>query len=77
MFWRIWFSFVAGVILCSAGGWAFYYAHEHQPTPQADPMAVRLLSSGAYERWHWIGIALMGLGALALVCTIILILRPR
>jgi hypothetical protein len=77
VFWRIWSSFVVGVILCSAGGWVFYYAHEHQPTPQADPMAVRLLSAEAYEWWHWVGIALIALGAVALVWMIVLIFRPR
>ena len=76
MFWRIWSSFVVGGILCSAGGWVFYYAREHQPTPQADPMAVRLLSPEAYEWWHWAGIALLALGAVALVWMIVLILRP-
>jgi hypothetical protein len=77
VFWRIWSSFVVGVIFCSAGGLAFYYAHENQPSPGADPMAGRLLSPEAYERWHWGGIALMALGAVALVWMFVLMIRPE
>ena len=50
---------VGGVLL--GGGWAFIYAHDHDPTPEADPMAVHLLSHAAYHWLHYGGIGLVAL----------------
>lgn len=60
-------SFFVGVVLLGAGGWAFIYAHYHHPTPEADPMAVNLLSHTAYDWLHYAGIALAILGVLLIV----------
>jgi hypothetical protein len=56
--------FAAGVVIAAAGAWAFVYAHYHDPTPTADPMAVHLLSHGDYELLHYGGLALIAIGAL-------------
>jgi hypothetical protein len=47
------------------GGWAFVYAHYHDPTPESDPEAVHLLSHANYELLHYGGLALMAAGLLA------------
>jgi hypothetical protein len=58
-------TFVCGSTLCGAGGWAFIYAHYHDPTPQVDPEAVsNLLSHTNYDLLHYGGIALMTVGVL-------------
>jgi hypothetical protein len=57
-------TYVGGCILGGAGGWAFIYAHYHDPTPEADPEAVKLLSHSHYELLHYGGIALMAIGVL-------------
>jgi hypothetical protein len=58
-------TYVSGTLLCGAGGWAFIYAHEHDPTPQVDPEAVgNLLSHTNYNLLHYGGIALMAIGVL-------------
>ncbi|HEV7163659.1 MAG TPA: hypothetical protein VGN25_10430 [Solirubrobacteraceae bacterium] len=56
--------FFVGVALGIAGFVAFVYAHHHDPTPEADPMAVHLLSESAYQWLHFGAIAAMVLGVL-------------
>lgn len=43
-------ALVAGVVIGAAGLWAFIYAHYHDPTPEADPMAMHLPT--AYDLLH-------------------------
>jgi hypothetical protein len=57
-------AFFGGIALCGAGGWAFVYAHYHDPTPEADPEAVHLLSHTNYDFLHYGGVALMAVGVL-------------
>ncbi len=59
--------FFFGIALAMAGGIGFVYAHYHDPTPEADPMAVRLLSRAAHERLYHGGIVAMLAGALLTV----------
>jgi len=63
--------FLFGVVLLGAGSWAFIYAHYHDPTPGADPMAVHLLSHPAYERLHYGGIGLLALAVLLIVAALV------
>lgn len=60
-------AFFGGLALAIAGGISFVYAHDHDPTPEADPMAVRLLSRAAYERLHYGGVAAMLAGAVVML----------
>ena len=57
-------AFLGGVVLCGGGGWAFVYAHYHDPKPDADPEAVHLLSRADYDLLHYGGVALMAVGVL-------------
>jgi len=59
--------FFGGLALAIAGWISFTYAHDHEPTPEADPMAVTLLSRAAYERVHYGGIAGMLAGAVVML----------
>jgi hypothetical protein len=60
-------TFFAGLALAIAGWIAFAYAHDHEPTPEADPIAVHLISRTAYERLHYGGIFAMVAGAALMV----------
>jgi hypothetical protein len=60
-------AWLGGIAVLTAGGWAFVYAHEHDPTPEADPMAVHLLSHSHYELLHYGGLALAALGVLSML----------
>jgi hypothetical protein len=68
MFTRLLFG---GLALVALGGWAFVYAHDHDPTPSADPMAVHLLSHLAYELLHYGGLALLVVGGLLIVAAFV------
>ena len=57
-------ALLGGLALFGGGGWAFVYAHYHDPTPEADPEAVRLLSPTHYDLLHYGGMALMASGVL-------------
>jgi hypothetical protein len=57
-------TFVCGSVLGGVGGWAFIYAHYHDPTPEADPEAIKVLSHSNYDLLHYGGIALMAIGVL-------------
>jgi len=61
------------MLVAVAGVWAFVYAHEHDPTPDADPMAMSLLSHGAYERLHAGGIAGMAAGVFLIIVGIVMV----
>jgi hypothetical protein len=67
--------FLAGLVVGSGGLYAFVYAHYHDPTPEADPMAVRLLSHEAYAWLHFGGIALLALGTLLVLWEAIRVFR--
>jgi hypothetical protein len=60
-------AFLGGSALCGAGGWAFIYAHYHDPTPEADPEAVSLLSHTDYALLHYGAIALIAIGVLTIL----------
>jgi len=62
--WLSLLAFLCGVALCVGGGVAFLYAHVHDPKPDADPNAVRLLSHADYNLLHYGSVALMAVGVL-------------
>jgi hypothetical protein len=66
--------FFAGLAVVLAGIVAFAYAHDHDPTPGADPEAVRLISRGAYERLHYGGIAAIAAGTLLMLAALAAVL---
>jgi len=66
----------AGLVSATIGLWAFVYAHSHEPTPQADPMAVHLLSPAGYDWLHYGGLALIVAGAF-LLCRGVLVAIAR
>jgi hypothetical protein len=63
-----------GLLLVGLRGWAFIYAHDHDPTPRADPM-VHLLSHTAYDWLRYGGIALAAAGALLIVGSFVVHIR--
>lgn len=67
--------FFVGLALAVAGFVSFVYAHDHDPTPEADPMAVRLLSRTAYERLHYGGIVAMLAGAVLLLVGLVAVVH--
>jgi hypothetical protein len=68
---RNWLRFYAGSAVFCLGAYGFYYAHYHDPTPTADPEAVHLLSHTAYHLLHFGGLALMIVGMLAVLASVI------
>lgn len=68
-------TFFAGVALALGGFVSLVYAHDHKPTPGADPMAVRLLSSSGYEWWHFAGAGAMVIGAVLMAVGLAVVWR--
>jgi hypothetical protein len=67
--------FFGGLGLAIAGGISFVYAHDHDPRPEADPMAVHLLSRTAYERLHYGGIVAMLVGMVLMLVGLVAVIR--
>ncbi len=64
--------FIIGLAVAIAGIAAFSYAHEHGP--DADPMAVHVISRAAYEHLHRGGIAAMAAGAFGMLAGLVVLL---
>jgi cytochrome b561 len=66
-----WFRFYGGSAIVCGGAFGLYYAHYHDPTPTADPEAVHLLSHAAYHLLYFGGLALMIVGVLLVLASVI------
>jgi hypothetical protein len=64
----------AGISTIAAGLFAFYYAHYHRPS--LDPMANRVLSTSAYNWLHVGAWALVVLGGLIVIGSLLRPTRP-